>query len=1498
MAEYGLRIKSDAGNYLITEQTTNLSFVKKCIGFDEENTFQPAGSAGHGTIFRYEVTDCPGTPIPFFTAPIVGKLYSITQVFPTGTNKWGVELITNTVPDSDSNFSIPSIVAVPPTGFSNTLSRYFKRRPWETPIYPVSDTTATIQNVSIIQRGWEPQNAYTQFENSGISRGSYIMCHDSSSYNTSTGTYSPFTQDLPASNRRIRFNNVLKSGDFLTRKDSTANTYLGFMQFDGGYSKRKHGTNYDPAGIPDISGGSGPTGFNVGAGRSGAVKLMFWSKLEGIGRFDTLGSSAQTDNTSDYIGGKTRLYIREGDYEKVVVGMYVDYIKEDTFDDVFSDPPTANFWGWQEIVSKGYDSSNNIYYMEINGNKPGVSMSFPWYELRNQDEDTFLAEGQFHDWFYYHIKGFPGASTNSPSSQFSDFTLTSDYTTCNTSYWPVPLDGRPTPFSFTKGPFPAPDTVTFPDEYGEDYANRPASNSNNPPTLADDRYEINDSTTIAPVKAILPIAAHGGNWTRNEPTNVSVQFSLFANFTSSRHYLPGHTINRKALIKGETNHHRINIPTLLDKPEYNTEGTSLPQDNANRLRVTDTPVDYLDFNQSFSIPRTQNTTYDLRGFMTKSRFDVPTDSGNLTMDNGVKFILHGTYMTYAHNVSTSALGNNEFTFKSATVYQQINVNPFTYGYTYSNEMSSPGFTVVTPTTDSSDSKHAKLVAATNNTIDTTNWGSLSQECVVKYEFYVKPQGEDVQTKEVHLVIKRPPASGGASVSLQASYTLHHEEVTRTNPYTSFVAPAGSFALAAYTDNITGTRTYNLYQVTVRSPFSKYYLNLTGNGHFNPSNANTGVTQLISATLTTDNPVYYYTPVSNTSWHGDDLYDALLEATGNTFTETMFILQVVQNNTVVAETLHTHTHSRSPQRNVTVKKYFDTGQYIQADDQSMWKHDGFRETPNTVQTRKRGFVPCVGVNGGTIDMRRGTNIEPFYLVDQDTLSPPRPWNNEYAYNWKTMHSNGSLAWFNNQYCVQHTTQMSYEPAGHHIRTFSTTDFNDSPPVVYYNSLNQAESDKWTFTYVYPTGTGSIRPDQVTLDNNARGLLRANYGYLNSGKTIRERLIWKGQTITTSSTIGGISNPYTDSNGNEYSFDFESVSYTEEFAFIPVSKVGAYDANDFDGFGPDNFDSTTIPELYIFSNPGSAPTPHDPEGLQVRDSSGIALYDSRTRPLLVTDVQTVQQPTHPTGTIDCSALPADSSKGFTDHSSALVPTEIHTQTLTSPANPAYFYNTKTMGENECHRVLSEGTSVFYGTNFVHHNTKYWGVYRGGIGRINNNTSSVNAGYIVVDQGAYYSEQDTSTYVAGLTEFGQTPGPGGMSAPFQNSTINNAPETAISIDTSIYDGTTYTVTTSSAGGTAIQLSGSDRNGSFNNAAQKSLTLRTGDRLVITFHTSNYFIRTALTTSTSDPFLVNSATTVKNNGTTQAVHFVPDKPGTYHYTRAGISQGDSMGVINVTTA
>ena len=1475
MPTYGFQAKNDSGKYLITDQTTSLSFVKRCIGFDEDTIKTRLGHGFDGAVFSFDVTNCPGTPIPFFTAPVVGKLYAVTEVYPTGTNRWTIELATDSKPDDRANWTIPSIVAVPPTGFSMTLRKFFEADFWQDQALPYT-SPVTISNVSQVNKGYDPSLGFRS-DNDGLTRGHYIMCHDTAIYNTSTSSFTQsFEQDYIPSDRRIKFTNILRSGEYLDYKNNGSGNKFGIFQFNGGQT--------------NSTSGSGSTTLIPSASTllEGAAQLRIYYKSINTNNYYRPFIST-SNNSSDYISGtgRTRIYLTESDYRRVLVGQYVNYINGSSLSYNSSPFPhgtwTATRVGWKEVLTKNYTASLG-YYIEISGNFPVPdtdSIHQPWYRLRDQPKENISCGGVYWAWFFISVRGFPNSSTTQQSAT-SAAVLTADYTNSNTDWFALALDGRVTPRSIGHGSstgqfLPNPDDFTP--------ANEGDATLSDPSNVWPD---LNNSTTLAPGLHRFPIAEHGGNFSSNRPERITAVFYIHANLPSWKHYVKGHTMDRSAIVKGQTNYTRVGHNTIVTRDDDST-GTNLSTENGNRLTVTNTPEDFLEFNQSFSAVRAAQVPatgekwvegQDLKIFIQNNKWIVPESDGTLGTTKIIKAIYNGAYLTSASSIySPVTMPNNSFRYKEKKLWTGVSAS--TGAFINETTESNMGCVLPDAVAQPQPQFNLNFGGTSDETIDFSNITSSITSIYVEYIFYVKI-GNAVNEASTYINIRRPSSK---NVSVSPSYTLAHRTVTRAYPFTSFIQPTNQFVLGATIRGVSATRSVSLYSThrNVRDYNSSVY----GDGSNLASYVSAGlVKHIVTANLGTSNSASYsYYP-----WIDEDWYDAQVLESDKPFNVTTFIVVIYEGSTEVARTFSEHIHSQTPKKKMWVTKLFDTKPWIQPDDESMWKHDGFKKTPNTVQTRKRGFVPGIACIQGIPDNIGGWFVQPFYFTEDNPVSDAD------SKSWRTMRGNSSLSYFTNMHSATQRYQLAFQPPYKLPQQFDPpyqgADVNRSPPKAIYTRSSYNSSNKWVADYLTDNVNTITGPDQVTLDSTARGLLRANYGHLNSSKTIKERLIWKGVTVATSSTIGGISNPVTVGN-YEYTFNFADSTYTDHYTFVPVSKVGAYNASDFDGFGPAAFDDGTIPELFVFSEPTSAPAPFDNQGLQILSADGVKIFDSRIRPLLITDTATITNPSTPV-TINCSSLRADNSlDNIQPHGAVFNPTNSSNFTsLTFTSSPAFFYNPKTLAEKQCTKTSSEG--VEKAVNFdvdVDHETTYWAVYKGGIGRQGTN-NTMTSGYVTTKAGAYYIQKSTSYFMNRAGTYIDT---AGSPPSFTNLTINNIDQTVISIDTNAYIGNTYTVTASSGGGTIVRLSGEDRNGTFSNVANKTLSLFTGDRLKITFHTSNYTIKTAQ--ELSQDFNVNSGLSINNNGTIQQIHFVPDTPGTYFYTRTGITNTNSQGQIVVTT-
>ncbi len=1421
MPTYGFVSKNAADEYLITDQTTNLTFVKRILSPNYSTSTSPRAGFGGFTLFNYTVSNCAGVPVPFFTAPISGKAYSVTQVYPTGIdNQWNVEVICNTRPEDQAAFVPPLTVTTPAQGFDMTLERLFVPEEWETPIWPnTSSATGKIGQVQTIPAGYSPATGAD-----GLTRGSYVLCSDYATYDTTTNsTTRAFEQEHIPQGRRVKFSNILRSGEYLAWKAETSgvsNPYAAF-QFNGG----------DVGGVPGTSSQARTTSltpsFNsVGvAHAAGYVHRIHEKKRAGMSYTNPI--IATGSNASDYINGYTRLYISQWSYENIEVGQYANWASS-------SDPIWGTqFINWREITHLGYNATDG-YYLQVLGNYPCVNYDDVCYDYASQDAEDITIGGTESAQFFFYVRGWPSVSATLVGNPTYNFTLNSAYTKSNIDFFPIPLDNSESQRHELRLQSGAP---TFP----EFFPNHLDSNLTVGPTDNPTSYvHYGNTTNYNPSFGYNPWAfSDNGDTELGRPTTQHT-FILRAGLSGKTHYFEN-DMDINVLLKGDSSYHVLRTaPETALRPldDVNNATTNLSTTQLSKLQVKGFTSDSITFNQSVSFGDTTGASTSVGIFYQGGYFNIP-HSTSFDGSGGLIRVWHeNAYLTYNHGVTGSLLSNGQYSLKSINITDSsgtVYTTPFTAGTWSTAVNQSPELAVMAEHSNYSSSAYA----------------TLPEILYLNYTVYIKAlDGTSSEIVMSQTIRNAKPTSTEPHARLHTNIGVCRLTQLTTYPKTEAKSPPSGVTINVKTENITGAiRTFDL-------------------------KVNNSVVKTITSSLddldisfdpwdTTPSTVYK-TIIDTILTHKKVNLDVTISQSGSLITTASAFLHLI----------------RTPGSSVRLIKHEGNKSYHNVQDPSLWRHAGFKTTPDTIQTHKRSFTPGVACIRGVIDNIHGMNIQPYYMAegalqDSGTFSVASAFADSTTYQNLPSHENTGLLSFHPLYL---------QATGGNL----TTKY----------SYSSSSSNKWDYSYVSSGGgTTHTEPYQVSLTSTARGLLRANYGYLTSTGTTKERLIWNGSYIASSSTIGGIANGSV-YGGYTYEFDFDNTVYTEHFSFVPVKRTGPYTVADNGDFDVNAYNTGGSPELYIFSEPPAAPTPHDDYGVQILSPQGVPVFDSRSRPLIITDTANISHPTDPV-TPSCGSLKGNSWGGnFQSHSSEFTPTGSSTISLTTTATPAFLYNTKVQSHRECVRTETETESDTLGltSRTYYHTTKYWALYKGGIARTDSNTSSIAAKYITVERGAYYQVRKVNSYIFGAVTGGISSGEHGI-MPWNNETINNITDTVISIDASLYTGPTFTVTTNVFNGD-IRLSGTDRNGTFANAVRRTLNLRTGDRLKITFSEANMSIKSAFTSLASDNILKEES--INNVGTANSqVTWCPHTPGTYYYTTTGGSINTlKSGSINITTS
>lgn len=485
---FGFQSKNDAGNFIITDQTINLTFFKKVINYDSISI--PFTGFGNSTEIRYKVTNCTSTPVPFFTMPVQGKAYSCLKVTgPVGANnEWTVTLLTNQRPIDTPTSTDPTTAFVPLAGFNNLdeVAAAIEDEENDRIFAPTSSATSQIGAVAII-----PENYSAQYELYGLDRGGYAVMCDMAHYNTRTTDHMPFKMGAVDPNKRYYFTNVNRAGtacsiqEFEGKTNSNASYYgtgdggtLAIYQFNGG-STDFWNTGSGVVG-PRMSEGVIPAAPQYATDNpfvEGAVRHPFAVNTAGFS-FSRYDSSAN----------RTQLYTTKYAYDMIVVGQYCYYYKY-----ISTDANTPTGTGWLEILAKSTDGSNQ-FFIEVAGDIPAYgdnnkglgsetnrwananTVGYTGSNRSNMSDPVGTTAGnrKYHHhigeaghWYWggIFVRGWPSSTFTldyDDTNNGSAITYDTTSTTHNIDFFPLQLDGSPTTRYWDMNPYqsmdPARDT--------------------------------------------------------------------------------------------------------------------------------------------------------------------------------------------------------------------------------------------------------------------------------------------------------------------------------------------------------------------------------------------------------------------------------------------------------------------------------------------------------------------------------------------------------------------------------------------------------------------------------------------------------------------------------------------------------------------------------------------------------------------------------------------------------------------------------------------------------------------------------------------------------------------------------------------------------------------------------------------------------------------------------------------------------------------------------
>ncbi len=518
--------------------------------------------------------------------------------------------------------------------------------------------------------------------------------------------------------------------------------------------------------------------------------------------------------------------------------------------------------------------------------------------------------------------------------------------------------------------------------------------------------------------------------------------------------------------------------------------------------------------------------------------------------------------------------------------------------------------------------------------------------------------------------------------------------------------------------------------------------------------------------------------------------------------------------------------------------FHINTYEDASNRDAWIHSGFGKVPDNTQVVFRTYIPGVKAAYGSIDNIHGFNAQPFYVTrapvtadsnwSSGSFEPPPALSDR---SWRTTY-NGvfSTSDANTDGHRPTGTSFGYYPISQtntgagDIESPFVNPGNSSSPLRLYHTYSNVSTTPFTFTtrLARPADVWKIRGvenDSTTsqhladaLSGGERGYIKTTSGFLDAGGTYTEAIYWDGDIVATNASNPQNPLPASTTLGDfTYEYDDDDDAEFVQVTFFVIKKVRAFGPflEDDEGVqiaASDNeFDATNIPQLYIFADPATAPTPHstDKHGIQVFKADGsTVLFDSRQRVLQIHDIAQANFPAR-AFTRNVS-LKGDSWGWYANHSSSFYPDQYTTvSNFSTPTNGAYAFNTK-IQRTEFEKENQKKKKTW---NEYYHETRYWANYKGGISR---SASDVfKTGYITVLAGHRYDVgKNNRIGFTGIKIGGDTKKKGGVTN-YQDATYNTGSETLISINTDLYKGSQYKIHIFKASASSLGLDGQDRDG-----------------------------------------------------------------------------------------
>lgn len=252
-------------------------------------------------------------------------------------------------------------------------------------------------------------------------------------------------------------------------------------------------------------------------------------------------------------------------------------------------------------------------------------------------------------------------------------------------------------------------------------------------------------------------------------------------------------------------------------------------------------------------------------------------------------------------------------------------------------------------------------------------------------------------------------------------------------------------------------------------------------------------------------------------------------------------------------------------------------------------------------------------------------------------------------------------------------------------------------------------------------------------------------------------------------------------------FFTLPTSDLHAVTSVKKVADEDAYEIELIRSGTQLATNVPEVYVFADP-RALSSTETHGLVVYQSDGTPAFDSRLKPLTITDGAFVTHPSNPRN----AAIPAlDPKNCNTTLKSAFTPDaqniffvgqggikEIFSYvSLTQAQRQANFY----ASEEECDGFDAYGNCVGARRKYEW-NSRYWAFYRGGIMRqLGGGVAYMAAGWICVNFGCNWDYRSQGSFLGIGT--GGNSGTGGT-WPYENETINLSSTPILVANGSRYD------------------------------------------------------------------------------------------------------------------